>query len=291
MAVSAPFGRGVLAQVVPASSMPVFAHERLLPVLPALTPLFTGPEGSSTTSPVGLVRGQTVVCAGTAAASCALGLAAAATQAGSWVAFVGLPTIGLLAASTIGVSLERTVFVDRPHGHSTADASGGGGRDTARSDVGAALAALVDGLDLVVVARRSVSTLPPSLVRRLQIRAQSKGSVLVIVGDTPSSVSVDLRLTARAVHWEGLGEGHGHLRRRLVSIEMDGRRCPRRRDHVVWLPDASGAMSAVDDVQAASACTRTDRDIESRDGVVVAIRRDIQLGDVQNREIASRITT
>ncbi|MGA0877986.1 MAG: hypothetical protein ACO3SP_02595, partial [Ilumatobacteraceae bacterium] len=52
------------------------ARERTLPVLPALSPLF--PEA-------GLIRGQTVACVGTAAMSCALALAAAPTQAGSWL--------------------------------------------------------------------------------------------------------------------------------------------------------------------------------------------------------------
>lgn len=217
-----------LPGVVPVSEMPVFARERVLPVHDALTPLFAD-SGAVSDSAVGLVRGQTVVCTGSVAVSCALGLVAGVTQAGSWAAIVGMPSIGLQAAATIGVSLERTVFVHHA--------------DTA--DTGAALSALVDGVDLVVVSRSVVSTLSASLVRRLQSRAQSKGSVLLLIGDPPST-SVDVRLTARTVHWEGVGDGHGHLRRRLVSVEMEGRRCPRRRIHTVWLPDASGAPARVD---------------------------------------------
>ena len=52
--------------VVPLSKVPVFAHERLLPVHDALVPLFA----SSPDSPAGLVRGQTVVCTGSVAVSC-----------------------------------------------------------------------------------------------------------------------------------------------------------------------------------------------------------------------------
>ncbi len=219
--------------VVPLSKMPVFAHERLLPVHDALIPLFA----SSPDSPAGLVRGQTVVCTGSVAVSCALGLVAGVTQAGSWAAIVGMPSIGVLAAATIGVSLDRTVFVNASSVNRTSAADPG-----TRGDSGAALSALVDGVDLVVVARSVMTSLHSSVVRRLQNRAQSRGSVLVIIGDPPAT-SVDVRLTARSVQWEGLGDGHGHLRRRLVSVEMEGRRCPRRRVHSVWLPDTSGTLA------------------------------------------------
>lgn len=221
--------------VVPLSKVPVFAHERLLPVHDALVPLFA----SSPDSPAGLVRGQTVVCTGSVAVSCALGLVAGVTQAGSWAAIVGMPSIGVLAAATIGVSLDRTVFVNSSSVNQTSTADSG-----TRGDSGAALSALVDGVDLVVVARSVMTSLHSSVVRRLQNRAQSKGSVLVIIGDPPAT-SVDVRLTTRSVQWEGLGDGHGHLRRRLVSVEMEGRRCPRRRVHSVWLPDTSGALARV----------------------------------------------
>lgn len=221
--------------VVPLSKVPVFAHERLLPVHDALVPLFA----SSPDSPAGLVRGQTVVCTGSVAVSCALGLVAGVTQAGSWAAIVGMPSIGVLAAATIGVSLDRTVFVNSGSVNQTSTADSG-----TRGDSGAALSALVDGVDLVVVARSVMTSLHSSAVRRLQNRAQSKGSVLVIIGDPPAT-SVDVRLTARSVQWEGLGDGYGHLRRRLVSVEMEGRRCPRRRVHSVWLPDTSGALARV----------------------------------------------
>ena len=230
--------RESLAGVVPASAMPVFAHERLLPVHPGLAPLFAA--GDSVASPGGLVRGQTVVCSGSAAISCALGLVAGVTRSGSWAAIVGLPSVGVLAAATIGVSLERTVFVRPPHGETAREVSG---------DIGSALSALVDGMDLVVLSKRFLSGLPPALVRRLQSRAQSKGSVLLIVGE-PVSTSVDIRFTTRTVHWEGIGQGYGHLQRRMVAVEIDGRRCPRQRQHSVWLPDAAGGLTSVDGVQA-----------------------------------------
>src|SRR5215217_8670975 len=62
------------------------ADERLLPVAPALEPLLPHP---------GLRRGSTV--AVTRSAALALALVAGASAAGSWVAAVGLPDLGIVA--------------------------------------------------------------------------------------------------------------------------------------------------------------------------------------------------
>lgn len=220
------------------------ARERTFPVLPALSPLF--PEA-------GLVRGQTVACVGTAAMSCALALAAAPTQAGSWLGVVGVPQVGVAAARHLGVALERTIFVNLPQATSS----------ETRSDLIGALSALVDGVDLVIMVRRLVTSFPPSVLRRLQARAQSRGAVLLIVGD-PGAVSVDLRLSARAQSWQGIGSGHGHLRRRLVALELDGRRCGRLRQHTVWLPGDRGAVSDAAPV---------DHSVPDVGAVVVPLRR------------------
>lgn len=253
----------LLARVVPATSMPVLAHERVLPVDDVLAPLFG--EAGSGTSAAGLVRGHTVVCAGSAAVSCALSLVAGVTRAGSWAAVVAMPSMGLQAAATIGVALERTVFVHRP------DANLPGGVGAA--DVGAVVSTLIDGMDLVVIAQTLASTLPAASMRRLQSRAQSKGSVVVIVGDSPR-ISADVRLVARTVFWEGLEDGHGHLRRRLVSLEMDGRRCPRPRMHRLWLPDATGAPADADADAGADVTVSPPVSISAdRTGVVVSLHR------------------
>src|SRR4029453_14259220 len=71
------------------------ADERLLPVVPVLQPLLPGH---------GLRRGTTVAVAGSAAL--ALALVAGASAAGSWVAAVGLPDLGIVAAAEAGVALE-----------------------------------------------------------------------------------------------------------------------------------------------------------------------------------------
>src|SRR5918994_1936737 len=69
------------------------ADERLLPVVPALQPLL--PSG-------GLRRGTTV--AVTSSAALALALVAGASAAGSWVAAVGLPDLGIVAAVETGIA-------------------------------------------------------------------------------------------------------------------------------------------------------------------------------------------
>src|SRR4029450_2653187 len=79
------------------------ADERLLPVLPALQPLLPHP---------GLRRGAAG--AFTRSAARALALVAGASAAGSWVAAVGLPDLGIVAAAETGVVLERLGLVPAP---------------------------------------------------------------------------------------------------------------------------------------------------------------------------------
>src|SRR5215211_1230971 len=81
----------------------VLADERLLPVVPALAPLLPNQ---------GLRRGSTV--AVDRSAALALALVAGASAAGFWVAAVGLPDLGILAAAETGVALERLALVPSP---------------------------------------------------------------------------------------------------------------------------------------------------------------------------------
>lgn len=244
------------------------ARERSLPVHPALAPIF----GSTVETPgsmPGLIRGHTVACVGSAAMSCTLALAVAPTQTGSWVAIVGIPHIGITAAQHLGVALERTMFVAVPEPVTTKTATQQTAtqQTSSRSDLIGALSALVDGVDMIIVSRRLMTSLPSAVVRRLQARSQSRGTVLLIVGD-PGSVTVDVRLTARSEHWHGLGNGHGHLQRRLVALELDGRRCGRPRRHSLWLPNDHGSLA-----ETSSTSDLTGDADTLHDGVVVALRR------------------
>jgi hypothetical protein len=206
----------------------MLAREQCLPVLPALEPLLPG---------AGLRRGATVSVDGPAATSLALAAAAGPSQDGAWVAAVGFPSLGLLAAAELGVALDRLVLVADPGG----------------DDEGAAwpavVAALVDAFEVVLVhAQQRVGAADG---RRLAARARERGAVLVQVGASRSTASTwpegaDVALTVVDAAWEGLGEGHGHLRARRVTVEGGGRRdASRPRRAELWLPAADGAVDAV----------------------------------------------
>jgi hypothetical protein len=178
------------------------ARERTIPVGDELAGLFA--EG-------GLVRGRTIACQGPAATSTALALVAAAVTAGSWMAVVDLPTIGLDAAGELGVPLERIVAI------------GTDGNPARWIDV---MAAAADGFDVLLV--RVPSELPTAAVRKLAVRLRQRDVVTVVLGD-PGAMACDGVLHTDAPQWSGLGDGHGHLRERRVVVEASGRRLPGRR--------------------------------------------------------------
>jgi hypothetical protein len=211
------------------------ARERTLPVHEALRPLL--PDGA-------LVRGRSVGCEGVAATSLALALTAEATTAGAWLAVVDLPWLGVEAAAELGVPLERLVRVDP--GPSVT-----GRRGPAWGDL---LAAVLDGFEVVVT--RVPERVDAGVVRRVQARAQARGSVVVLVG-AGRMWSSDVVLRATSATWEGVADGHGHLRARRVAVEASGRRVPRPRHAELWCPGPDGSLAlaapAVSAVSAVSA--------------------------------------
>jgi hypothetical protein len=204
------------------------ARDRRLPVLPAFEALLPG---------AGLRRGTTVAVGAApgvaGATSLALALAAGASQAGSWVAAVGLGSLGLVAAAELGVALERLVMVAEP------------GRD--REGWASVMGALVDGFDIVLVA--ALGRLRPADARRLVARVRERGAVLVAVGgDLPGERS-PVRLTVTSAHWEGLGDGWGHLEGRRVTVEAGGRgEATRSRRADLWLPAGGGGVGLAEPV-------------------------------------------
>lgn len=152
----------------------------------------------------GLRRGSTVVVRGST--TVLLALLAEATTQGSWAAVVGMPDLGLLAASELGVELSRLALVPRPG-----------------AELAGVVAALLDGLDLVAVApapqertRQAFAT----LARRLSARARHRESVLVSFGPWPGA---DLELDCTGSRWSGLGDGHGYLTSRELTVTVRGR--------------------------------------------------------------------
>lgn len=198
------------------------AREQTLPVLAALVGLLPGGA---------LQRGTTVSVGGEAATTLALSLAAGPSGAGSWVAAVGLPSLGLAAAAEVGLVLERLVLVRQPP----------------RSSWGPVVAALVGAFDVVLLT--SPHPVSASDTRRLVARSRERGSVLVVLegAGRVGGLEADLRLRSGSVCWEGLGQGHGHLRARRVTVEASGRRSATRpRRATLWLPGPDGEIAVAE---------------------------------------------
>ncbi|WP_324536045.1 hypothetical protein [Actinotalea sp.] len=147
----------------------------------------------------GLDRGTTVVVAGST--SLVLGLLAEVSRAGGWVAVVGMPGLGVLAAAQLGLDLDRVVLVP-----------------DAGPDGPLVLAALLDGVDAVVVGPRVALT--DADRRRLSARARERSAVLLPTTPWPGAAVV---LTAGASRWEGVGRGDGRLRSRRLDVRRGGR--------------------------------------------------------------------
>lgn len=165
-------------------------RERVLPVLPALAKLL--PWG-------GMRRGSTVAVRGSV--TLLLALLAEATAGGSWAGVIGMPRLGVVAAAELGVEVTRLALVPSPG-----------------ADLPAVAAALLDGMDLVVVA--AGGRIAESQARRLSARARHRGAVLVPFGPWPGA---DLELSHVRSKWTGLEKGFGHLESRAFTVSVRGR--------------------------------------------------------------------
>lgn len=205
-------GAAALSELVrPASETDAPGLHRMLPVAPELSALLPGR---------GLRRGSTIAVAagGSGTVSLMLALLSAASRAGSWCAVVGVPDLGALAAEENGIALDRLALIPN-----------------AGPDWPTVTGALIDGVDVVVMAIPGPVAAP--IAARLVARARQRGSVLVPFGAWPGA-DVTLRVTAGA--WEGLGQGHGRLRRRRVTVLARGRgAADRPRELTMWMPGMS----------------------------------------------------
>jgi hypothetical protein len=195
---------------------------RTLPVPPPLAPLFPGGV---------LRRGTTVTVSGPpghGATTLALSLLAAASAAGSWCAAVGLSDPGVVAAAGLGLDLRRVVFVPHP-GTGWAEAAGD----------------LLSGVDAVLVRPPGRARL--TAARHLSARARERQAALVVLLERPGAwpEGGDLALSVGAGAWEGVGQGHGHLRGRRAEVRVSGRRAAGRATECsLWLPAGSGAVAS-----------------------------------------------
>ena len=163
---------------------------KLLPAPPELTPVLPWP---------GLRRGATIAVTGST--STLMRTLAAGMADGGWAAVVGMPQFGVLAAADHGVPLDRLALVPQPS-----------------PDWPTVVAALIDGIDLVVVA--APAGVADGTVRSLQARARQRGAVLLPVTVWPGA---DVVIEATSRRWEGVGRGHGRLRRQVLELRSTGR--------------------------------------------------------------------
>jgi hypothetical protein len=184
-------------------------RERVLPVCEALAGLF--PWG-------GLRRGSTVAVRGSV--TLLLALLAEATAGGSWAGMVGMPRLGVVAAAELGVPVSRLALIPRPG-----------------ADLAAVAGALLDGVDLVVLA--TGNGINPAQARRLSARARHGGAVLLPFGPWEGA---DLELACTGSRWTGLGVGHGHLRIRELTVFARGRGAAARPARATLTLDPAGGL-------------------------------------------------
>lgn len=210
-------------------------HERLAPVTLSREQLLDVPEPLAPLFPFGgLQKGQTVAFTGAGGWSVALAMASAAMGVDGWMAVVGVEELGLIAASELGVRLDRVLLVETP----------------APAQLGQVLAALVEHVG--IVAFTTQRPVPSRDARRLTARARERGAVLFALGGAGSApANADLTLAAEADEWTGIGQGYGYLRQRRLTITATGRRASARpRRTTVLLPGPDGAIAVVPPVEA-----------------------------------------
>lgn len=135
-------------------------------------------------------------------------LLAGPSQAGHWIAIVGMAHLGLQAAADAGVDLERLILVPHP---------GSSGFSVTST--------LADALPLVVLSPSTA--LPPQSQRdRFQARLRERGATLLIRATWPGSEG-RLAITQRS--WDGLGHGFGLLSQQHITLSHQHRREARPR--------------------------------------------------------------
>jgi hypothetical protein len=168
--------------------------ERSLPVLPSLSRLVPG----------GLRPGAAYSIQGSM--SLAMAMLAGPSRNGSWCGVAGLPDFGIEAAAGFGIALDRLVLVPDP--------------GTSWTQV---IAAMADVLSVVLA--RAPERIAPAEAARLGARLRERSAVLLVLGPWPQSEAV---LHVNGYEWSGLGQGHGHLAKQELELEVALRGSSRR---------------------------------------------------------------
>lgn len=149
-------------------------------------------------------------------------LFAGPSQAGSWCAAVGMPEFGAEAAERLGVDLSRLVLIPDP-----------GSRWLA---VTATIAEV-----LPVVAVNPPARVTDADAARLAARLRDRGTVLLVRGPWPQA---EASIAVAEPEWTGLGDGHGYLSDRRLTVTVTSRRTPVPRRGRMLLPAPDGGLTA-----------------------------------------------
>jgi hypothetical protein len=196
---------------------------RLMPTHEALADLL--PDG-------GLREGATYALSPSSAL--VMALLAGPSQAGSWCGVVGMPEFGVEAAGAMGIDLDRLVLVPHP--------------GDAWLTVTASIA---DALGIVVV--RPGRAASDGAISKLAGRLRERGSTLLVLGPWPQAEAM---ISLTESHWSGLGDGHGYLSEREVTITVSAKRGGRPRSGRVMMPDAELGIRRLDREAAVTALRR-----------------------------------
>lgn len=182
----------------------------VLPTHPALATLLPGQ---------GLRAGASYSIGGSAALLFAL--LAQPSQAGSWCGVVGMPGLGLEAAAKMGVDLSRVVLIPDP-----------GQRWLA------VVSTIADVLPVVAV--RPPARAKDADISRLSARLRDRGAVLLVQGPWPQTEAM---IDVSEPQWDGLGQGHGLLSERQLTVTVTSRRVPMPRSARMLLPAPDGSVT------------------------------------------------
>ncbi|MGO1769612.1 MAG: hypothetical protein ACTHZX_06630 [Microbacterium sp.] len=167
----------------------------------------------------------------TPSASLLLALLAPPSAEGAWCAVVGLPDLSVEAAEGHGVDLSRLVLIPRPEEKWLQAAS-------AACEV------------FPLVALRPPRRVQPGEAARLEARLRDRGSVLLVLGAWPGAEGT---LTTGSEEWLGIGQGHGLISGREVTVSLSGRRTPNSPSVRVLLPGPLGRLEAAEGAAAVRA--------------------------------------
>jgi len=143
-------------------------------------------------------------------------LLAAPSAAGLWCAVVGVPEFGVEAAQHFGIDLDRLVLVPDPGEQWLA-----------------VTATIADVMGVVVT--RPPKRASDTTVARLAARLRQRGTTMLVLGSWPQTEAM---LSLSQSQWHGIGDGHGHLAAREVTVTVTNRVSGRPRSTRLWMPDS-----------------------------------------------------